>query len=226
MLRLRPVFRFVGWSRFSRQTSSVSASESALGIQVGQDLGLPPKDPEFDVCVLGCGPAGFAAAMRAWDFGKKVCIVEPGPIGGTAVHNGALTSKTMWEISRDYQNSLRKDRGFIAERVNIDYRQVVDCVEMAVQEKVYQLNRQVSELAHPQAGHPGRITYVQGRGEFVDPYRVRVSGDRVAIDRVITAKNFVITTGSKPRKVPSIEVDGEFIMTSDHVMQMKSFPKR
>ena len=76
---------------------------------------------EFDVCIIGAGPAGIAAAMRAWDFGKQVCIVEKGLLGGSGVHNGALSSKTLWELSRDYINACRRDRGYIAENVEIDF---------------------------------------------------------------------------------------------------------
>ena len=88
--------------------------------------------PEFDVCVIGAGPAGVAAAMRAWDFGKQVCIVEKGPLGGSGVHNGALSSKTLWELSRDYINASRRDRGYIAENVEIDFSHVVNCVHRAM----------------------------------------------------------------------------------------------
>jgi len=88
--------------------------------------------PEFDVCVIGAGPAGVAAAMRAWDFGKQVCIVEKGPLGGSGVHNGALSSKTLWELSRDYINVSRRDRGYIAENVEIDFSHVVNCVHRAM----------------------------------------------------------------------------------------------
>ena len=56
---------------------------------------------EYDLCVLGCGPGGFAGAMRAFDFGRHVCIVEGGEIGGAGVKWGALASKTMWELSKD-----------------------------------------------------------------------------------------------------------------------------
>ena len=68
----------------------------------------------FDVAVIGAGPAGFAAAVRAWDYGKRVCLIERGSLGGAGIHNGALTSKTLWELSRDYSKALRRDRGFAA----------------------------------------------------------------------------------------------------------------
>ena len=53
----------------------------------------------FDLCVIGGGPAGYAAAMRAIDLGKRVLLVERDRIGGTGIYNGALASKTLWEIA-------------------------------------------------------------------------------------------------------------------------------
>ena len=94
---------------------------------------------DFDVCVIGAGPAGFAAAMRCWDFGKKVCLVEKAELGGAGVHNGALSSKTLWELSRDYRRAVAVDRGFVAESVKLDYAQVCSVVDNAIQEKVRQM---------------------------------------------------------------------------------------
>ena len=56
---------------------------------------------KFDVCVIGDGPAGYAAAMRAIDFGKSVALIEKDKLGGAGIHQGALWSKTWWEISRE-----------------------------------------------------------------------------------------------------------------------------
>ena len=55
---------------------------------------------QFDLCVIGGGPAGYAAAMRAIDLGKRTLLVERDRIGGTGIFNGALASKTLWEIKK------------------------------------------------------------------------------------------------------------------------------
>ena len=54
---------------------------------------------KYDLIVIGAGPAGYAAAMRGIDFGKKVCLIEANKVGGAGVYNGALSSKTLWELS-------------------------------------------------------------------------------------------------------------------------------
>src|SRR5690606_41280731 len=53
----------------------------------------------FDLIIIGGGPSGYAAAMRGIDFGKKVCLIERDRVGGAGVYNGALSSKTLWEIA-------------------------------------------------------------------------------------------------------------------------------
>ena len=58
---------------------------------------------KYDLCVIGAGPSGYAAAMRAIDFGKKVLLIEKDKIGGAGLYNGALTSKTMWELSQKFR---------------------------------------------------------------------------------------------------------------------------
>ncbi len=180
---------------------------------------------DFDVCVIGAGPAGFAAAMRAWDYGKTVCIVEKGPIGGVGVHNGALSSKTLWELSRDYRNAIRRDRGFDATNVVVDYERVVHCVDIAAGEKVQQMTRQLEELAEPRPGCPGSVTLMRGHARFLDAHRVFVEGNDSSHDRVVAADKFVIGTGSRPRTLDSIPIDGHTILTSDHITGLDRFPR-
>ena len=181
------------------------------------------SDFDYDVCVIGAGPAGFAAAMRCWDFGAKACIVERGALGGAGIHHGVLSSKTLWELSKDYLNVLRKDRGYVVDEVKLDYEMVIKSVEAAGQEKVAQIAKQLKELSTPSAKYPGSITLVQGSAKFLDANNIRVTGSEP--DQKISSKHFIIATGSRPRSLPNIPIDGENIVTSDHVMSFKDFPK-
>ena len=54
---------------------------------------------KYDLCIIGAGPSGYAAAMRSVDFGKKLLLIEKDKVGGAGLYNGALSSKTMWELS-------------------------------------------------------------------------------------------------------------------------------
>ena len=179
----------------------------------------------FDLCVIGAGPGGYAAAMRAWDFGKKVCLIEKSQLGGAGVINGALSSKTMWELSRDYQIALRRDHGYEAEHVVVDFRRVVDCVETAAQEKINQLSEQLRCLSEPDGPQTGSITLIPGTARFENSDHVIVDNEDTGQTHLIASENFLIATGSTPRTLESIPVDGRRIMTSDHVMNMPDFPQ-
>lgn len=179
----------------------------------------------FDVCVIGGGPAGYAAAIRAWDLKKKVCLIEGGPVGGAGLENGALSSKTLWELSRDYKKALHTDRGFRATDVQLDWQEVRRVVQEAVRQKREQMERQLREMARPRPGHGGSIEVFRGYAKFLSAREVEVQPQKGRWVARITADNFVIATGSTPRALPDVEIDGERIMTSDHLMQLEDFPE-
>jgi dihydrolipoamide dehydrogenase len=186
----------------------------------------PASSPlHFDVCVIGSGPGGFAAAMRGYDFGKKVCLVEGGHIGGAGIMHGAMTSKTMWELAKDYANASSVDRGYRAAGLMVDYQAVRDTIIQAAKEKQYQLLSQIETLSPPRWQGPGSITLKRGFARFHDGQSVDVSLQGGREER-ITADNFVIATGSKPRDFAGVVVDNERIINSDGILSFREFPKR
>ncbi|MEM9461570.1 MAG: NAD(P)/FAD-dependent oxidoreductase [Myxococcota bacterium] len=180
---------------------------------------------DYDVCVIGAGPAGFAAAMRLWDFGKRVCLVERGRLGGAGVHNGALSSKTLWELSCDYRRARRRDRGYVASDLQVHFGAVMQVVEEATGAKEQQIQRQLRALAQPSTDGPGSIAQVRGTARFLDPHAVEVEGSSTGDTRKITADHFIVATGSHPRILPEVEVDGRRIITSDHIGRLERFPR-
>jgi dihydrolipoamide dehydrogenase len=178
----------------------------------------------WDVCVLGAGPAGFAAAMRAHDLGKRVVVVERGSCGGAGIHAGALSSKTMWHLANDYAAAARTDRGYRAPGgLEVSYPSVIESVRTAVAERRSLLERQLSCLAT--ASPSGAVvTLVRGSARFLSPHTIevrRTDGDVETIE----AKNFVIATGSRPRVPEGIAVDGDLVVTSDQIESFPSFPE-
>ncbi len=182
------------------------------------------KKLKFDVCVIGSGPAGFATAMRSYDFGNHVAIIEGENIGGASIHNGVLISKTLWELSSNYSIAKRTDRGYRASGLSVDYDKVKNSVCEAAKEREYQLLSQIETFSKKENSTKS-ITLIRGWAKFETNKTIFVtqkSGEVVEIE----AENFVIATGSHPRKHPMIESDGERIITSDHVLKLKKFPKR
>jgi dihydrolipoamide dehydrogenase len=178
---------------------------------------------DFDLIVIGSGPAGFSAAMRGLDYGKKNCIIEAGEIGGVGIMHGALTSKTMWELSGDYSVASRIDRGYRASGLNVDYDRVKNTVIQAAKERQYQMLSQI-ETFSPEKKHQGSLTLIRGYAKFTDRNTVFVKSEDG--DKTLTAAYFVIATGSRPRKHPDFEIDGKLIVDSDSILDLEKFPKR
>lgn len=181
------------------------------------------SDTKFDLCVLGAGPAGYAAAMRAHDLGRSVLLIERGRIGGTGIHEGALSSKTMWHLANDYATACRKDRGFDAQVLKVGYADVMTTVRNAVAERRNALELQLSRLAEPSA-NGGRVVRVTGFGRFADDHHIEV----VAADGAVTTYEFaavVIATGSRPRQLDGVTIDGRVVVTSDQIESWDRFPR-
>ena len=178
----------------------------------------------WDLCVLGAGPGGYAAAMRAHDLGKRVIIVERGQCGGAGIHAGALSSKTMWHLSNDYAVAARTDRGYRAPGgIDVSYPSVIESVRAAVAERRSLLERQLSCLSAPDA-RGGVVTLVRGSARFIARNEVEVKRLDGGLEK-IAAKHFVLATGSRPRIPDTIPVDGELIVTSDQVEAFSAFPE-
>lgn len=171
----------------------------------------------YDLCVIGGGPAGYAAAMRAIDFGKKVLLIEQDKVGGAGLYNGALSSKTMWEFSEKYATI----RNRVGSRFDITYNDVKDHIKGAVFDRKFQLTCHLKLL---KTESRKRLFYYQkGYARFVSDKAVEIT--KPSGPKYITADNFLIATGSRPRRLPNIEVDEKHILTSDGIEHLKDFPK-
>ena len=177
----------------------------------------------FDLLVIGSGPAGYTAAIRALDFNKNVCIIENKQLGGAGVMNGALTSKTMWELSQDYSIAASVDRGFRASGLIVDYKKVRKSIIKAAKTKQLQMLSQI-ETYSPSKSKKGSLTLKLGHARFINKLQVEISTSEGK--ETITADDFVIATGSRPRDYPGIEVDQERIINSDGILNLTEFPER
>ena len=180
------------------------------------------NEARYDVAILGAGPAGYAAAMRAHDLGKRALLVERARVGGTGIHAGALSSKTMWHLSNDFATVKRVDRGYRAGSIDLSYAAVLDAVRGAVDDRRKTLTYQLERLTRP-SERGGTVTLVAGSARFVTPHAIEVTSPDGA--RRFEADHFLIATGSSPRMPPGIDVDGERIITSDHIEGLPDFPE-
>ena len=181
------------------------------------------KKVQYDVCVIGSGPAGFAAAMRSYDFGNHVAIIEGNRLGGAGIMNGALSSKTLWELSTNYATAKRTDRGYRVSGIDVNYNEVKDRVCQAAKEKQYQLLSQI-ETFSKKPDSSRSITLIKGWAKFKNSQVIIVKKEnKESIE--IEAKNFIIATGSTPREHPLLEIDKKRVINSDHISLLEKFPK-
>ena len=174
----------------------------------------------FDVVVIGGGPAGYAAAMRAVDFDKRVLLVERARVGGAGIFDGALSSKTFWELSRETHSINQKFRRYGMPVPEISFDHVADEVLAAVTERSELLLEHMTLVG---ARNLNRFQYRVGEGHMLGPHEVEIAG---ADGRgVVHTDNIVLATGSRPRKLPNIPVDEKTILTSDGISGLEEFPE-
>lgn len=174
----------------------------------------------YDLCVIGGGPSGYAAAMRAIDLGKRVLLVERDRIGGTGIFNGALTSKTMWEIAQRVSstNELMRDRG--RESLRLSWEEVQRTVNEAAFERKYLHACHMQLLAS--TGN-GQFRHERGQASFTGPNTIRIERPGTTID--VTAAHIIIATGSRPRNLPTIATDEQYILSSDGIFSLEQQPR-
>lgn len=174
----------------------------------------------YDLCVIGGGPSGYAAAMRAIDLGKRVLLVERDRIGGTGIFNGALTSKTMWEIAQRVSstNELMRDRG--REPLRLSWEEVQRTVNEAAFERKYLHACHMQLLAS--TGN-GQFRHERGQASFTGPNTIRIERPGTTID--VTAAHIIIATGSRPRSLPTIATDERYILSSDGIFSLEQQPR-
>lgn len=177
---------------------------------------------KYDVCIIGGGPSGYAAAMRAIDLGKKICLIEKTKLGGAGLYNGALSSKALWELSKDVATTRKKSLSFSGNTFTFDFKEVVNELNAAVAERKFQLEKHVELLSS--ASYGNQFDHLKGTGKLISKNEIELTDDK-GNKSVIEAENIIIATGSRPRHLPNIPIDGEIIVTSDTIHDFEKLPK-
>ena len=175
---------------------------------------------EFDLCVIGAGPAGYAAAMRALDFNKRVLLIERNQVGGAGVHNGALSSKAWWEMSRRYYSLRKNALTFRFDVPHVEFKRIRKEVNRAVFERTDLLEHHMHELAKDQAN---MFMFVQGEATLLGTHRISVQTEHKTQE--FRAKHIILATGSRPRTLPNIPVDEKIVLTSNGIHHLEQWPK-
>ncbi|NQW30079.1 MAG: dihydrolipoyl dehydrogenase [Ignavibacteria bacterium] len=175
------------------------------------------KQHSFDLVVIGSGPGGYVAAIRAAQLGLSVACIERDRLGGVCLNWGCIPSKSLLK-NAEYMNFLNhsSDFGFGIDKVNVDFPKVI-ARSRGVADK---MSGGVNFLFKK-----NKIANIKGWGFIVSPTQIEVSDESGTTTDVVTCKNMIIATGARPRVIPGIEVDKEFILTSTEAMLQQKIPK-
>ena len=170
---------------------------------------------DFEVAVIGGGPGGYVAAIKAAQSGKKTCIIEKEHFGGVCLNEGCIPTKTLIKTVNVFEEVKNADK-FAVE--GVDKSQIKISVEKLQARKKGVINQLVGGVKGLLKGN--KVEIIEGEGSFVDKNTIKVG------DKTITAENIIIATGSETFMAPFIERVGDTnIITSKEALSLDYIPE-
>jgi dihydrolipoamide dehydrogenase len=167
-----------------------------------------------DVIVLGAGPGGYVAALRAAQLGAKVCLIEKTTLGGTCLNRGCIPSKALIHSAALWKRAHEGAAfGISATNWTFDWGRAQGRKNEVVRAQVQGIGTLLGAA---------KVETKQGTGSLVDARTVRLSANGSA--ETISAEAVIIATGSEPAGIPGVEIDGERVLTSTEALELPQLP--
>ena len=166
----------------------------------------------FELGIIGGGPAGYTAAIRAAQKGLSVVLFEKNSLGGVCLNKGCIPTKTILHCSDLYKSFRKAEKfGINTAELSYDYEKIFNRKNEIVQK----LQKSLTKL-------------VQSYGVEIIPAEAKfISHDKIEADKnIYTCKNIIIATGSKPSGIKGLEPDGVFVLTSDDILNLANLPQK
>ncbi|MEQ1878585.1 MAG: dihydrolipoyl dehydrogenase [Bdellovibrionia bacterium] len=170
----------------------------------------------YDVGVIGAGPGGYVAAIRAGQLGLKAVIIEREYLGGVCLNVGCIPSKAMISAAHFLHRAQHDapEMGINIGKIEIDMKKMVDWKQSVCE----RMAGGVEQLLKA-----NKVTVVRGEASFVSKDEVKITGKE---PQSIKAKYFVVATGSRPIQIPGFEFDENLVMSSTGALAMDKLPKK
>lgn len=165
----------------------------------------------YDLGIIGGGPAGYTAALHAGAKGQKVILFEKDLIGGTCLNRGCIPTKAVLHSAEVYEEMKEAQcLGLKAENISFDFAEVVER-----KNKIVEKLRKGLELS-----------LKNSKIEIVNAYAKPVSLNQIEADgKIYECKKVILASGSKPKELKGIKYDGEFVLSSDDVLNLQKLPE-
>ncbi|GAA3844505.1 dihydrolipoyl dehydrogenase [Sphaerisporangium flaviroseum] len=164
----------------------------------------------FDIVVLGGGSGGYACALRAAELGKSVALIEKDKIGGTCLHRGCIPTKALLHAAEVADET--REAGGVGVKARFEGIEMTG-VHAFKDKIVTRAWKGVQGLLKSRG-----VTIIEGEGRLAGPNRVTVG------DQAVEGHNIVLATGSVPKSLPGLDIDGERVITSDHALKLDRVP--
>jgi NAD(P) transhydrogenase len=175
------------------------------------------SDYDFDLVSIGSGPAGQRAAVQAAKLGRRAAVVEKRRcVGGVCIDTGTIPSKTLREAVLAYAGSAsRGDRlPWARPPTRPSAEQLLAGVETVIGREIEVIEQQLRR---------NDVTLLHGEASFLDPHTLAIRGE-TGVSR-LTARNVVIAVGTRPAPPPGVEPDGQIVLNSDQLVNLKKLPR-
>ncbi|HKW97975.1 MAG TPA: dihydrolipoyl dehydrogenase [Bryobacteraceae bacterium] len=170
----------------------------------------------YDLIVIGSGPGGYSAAVRAGQYGLKTAIIEKDPkLGGTCLHVGCIPTKALLHTADVWDRFVHSaEEGIVCEKPRIDYPKVVDRKNKIVAKHAKGVEFLMKK---------NKVEWIKGYGVLKGRGRVEVAGDQGA--QTLEAKNILLATGSEARMLPGLKPDPVRILTNIEILNLTAIPR-
>lgn len=168
----------------------------------------------YDLVVIGSGPGGYVAAIRASQLGLKVaCIEKENTLGGTCLNVGCIPSKALLESSSHFSYLTRhaKEFGILCDNPHVDFSQLMKKKQQAIDASTSGIEFLFKK---------NKITTIHGKAQLITPTTIKVGNDE------ISAKNILLATGSSPVLLPFLSIDEKTVVTSTGALKLETIPPK
>lgn len=173
---------------------------------------------EFDLCVIGTGPGGYVAAIRASQLGFKTAVIEKRDLGGVCLNIGCIPTKALLKTAEVMETMNNAgEYGLKASNISVDFPKVIKRSRNVANK----MSKGVQFLMKA-----NKIEVIKGKGVFESAKEVKVLDDKDKEVERVKAKYFIIATGARARELPGLEIDGETIIEYEKGMKLEKQPKK